>query len=137
MSLVWPILIIFIIILAIFFRGFHYFFLLDAERRIPVNQIELINFKVIPPCAFSHILTGRVKNRSTQYTLKEMALQITGLDCVNGDCHIIGQREKVISINVPPGQAKDMVEYVDLSNMRPPLEKISWQYKILCAKGID
>ena len=135
MSEEWPIVVIFAITLAVFFKGLRYFRLLGGECRIPINQIELVDLVVRAPCAFSPRLMGKIRNKSTQYTLTEVVLQITVFDCRNDDCEIIGQGDELIWIKVPPGQEKKVVEYVHISNMRQPLGKISCQCEIICAKG--
>ena len=135
MSLEWAVFIMLVIILATFFRGLRYSSLMEADHRIPVSEIELINFKISHPCVFSPRLIARVRNKSRQYTLTEIALQITMLDCVNDDCDVLGRRDELIWIEVPPGQERDVVEYVHISNTRQPSGKISWQYKILYATG--
>jgi len=132
MSLGWIILIIFLIVLAIFFRGASSFLPFGGEHRILITEIELVGFRLLPPCAFSHRIAGRVINR-TELVLTEMALEITLLDYADGN--IIEQRDKVIWLDVPPGQARDIVEYVDLSRTRQPFGTISWRYRIIYAKG--
>jgi hypothetical protein len=62
-----------------------------------------------------------------------MALEITLLDYADGN--IIEQRDKVIWLDVPPGQARDIVEYVDLSSTRQTFGTIPWRYRIIYAKG--
>jgi hypothetical protein len=133
MSLGWIILIIFLIVLAIFFRGASSPLPFGREHRISITEIELVGFRLLPPCAFSHRIVGRVINRSTKLTLTEMALEIILLDYADGN--IIEQRDKVIWLDVPPGQARDIVEYVDLSSTRQPFGTISWRYRIIYAKG--
>ena len=133
MSLGWIILIIFLIVLAIFFRGASSLLPFGREHRISINEIELVGFRLLPPCAFSHRIVGRAINRSTELTLTEMALEIILLDYADGN--IIEQRDKVIWLDVPPGQTRDIVEYVDLSSTRQPFGTISWRYRIIYAKG--
>lgn len=133
MSLGWIILIIFLIVLAIFFRGASSLLPFGGEHRISITEIELVGFRLLPPCAFSHRIAGRVINRSTELVLTEMALEITLLDYADGN--IIEQRDKIIWLDVPPGQARDIVEYVDLSSARQPFGRIPWQYRIIYAKG--
>jgi hypothetical protein len=133
MSLGWIILIIFLIVLAIFFRGASSLLPFGGEHRISITEIELVGFRLLPPCAFSHRIAGRVINRSTELVLTEMALEITLLDYADGN--IIEQRDKVIWLDVPPGQARDIVEYIDLSSARQPFGTIPWQYRIIYAKG--
>ena len=133
MSLGWIILIIFLIVLAIFFRGASSLLPFGREHRISITEIELVGFRLLPPCAFSHRIVGRVINRSTELTLTEMALEIIILDYADGN--IIEQRDKVIWLDVPPEQTRDIVEYVDLSSTRQPFGTISWRYRIIYAKG--
>jgi len=121
-----------LIVLAIFFRGASSFLPFGGEHRILITEIELVGFRLLPPCAFSHRIAGRVINRS-EHVLTEMALEITLLDYADGN--IIEQRDKVIWLDVPPGQARDIVEYVDLSRTRQPFGTISWRYRIIYAKG--
>ena len=133
MSLGWIILIIVVIVLAILFRGAGSFLPVGKEQKMLITEIELVGFRLLPPCAFSHRIAGKVINRSTELTLTEMALEITLLDYADGN--IIEQRDKVIWLEVPPGQARDIVEYVDLSSTRQPFGTIPWRYRIIYAKG--
>ncbi len=133
MSLGWIILIIVVIVLAILFRGAGSFLPVGKEQKMLITEIELVGFRLLPPCAFSHRIAGKVINRSTEHTLTEMALEITLLDYADGN--IIEQRDKVIWLDVPPGQARDIVEYVDLSSTRQPFGTIPWRYRIIYAKG--
>ncbi|MDL1974290.1 MAG: hypothetical protein LWX55_05840 [Deltaproteobacteria bacterium] len=129
----WIILIIVVIVLAILFRGAGSSLPVGKEQRMLITEIELVGFRLLPPCAFSHRIAGKVINRSTEHTLTEMALEITLLDYADGN--IIEQRDKVIWLDVPPGQARDIVEYVDLSSTRQTFGTIPWRYRIIYAKG--
>ncbi len=129
----WIILIIVVIVLAILFRGAGSLLPVGKEQKILITEIELVGFRLLPPCAFSHRIAGKVINRSTEHTLTEMALEITLLDYADGN--IIEQRDKVIWLDVPPGQARDIVEYVDLSSTRQTFGTIPWRYRIIYAKG--
>ena len=134
MSLGLIILFIFLIVLAISLRGASSFLPFGKEHKILITEIKLVGFKLLPPCAFSHRIAGKVINRSTEFTLTEIALEIILLDYADGN--IIEQRDKVISLDVPPGQARDIVEYIDLSSTKQPFGTIPWRYRIIYANGI-
>jgi Na+-transporting NADH:ubiquinone oxidoreductase subunit NqrC len=100
------------------------------KSRIPLNQIELVDLQMH---GWSR-LTGRIRNKSSRFTLFELGLRITVLDCIEGSCETVEQTERDIYASVPPGQARDLDEYVSL-RVRRPRGRHEWNYEILYTRG--
>jgi hypothetical protein len=67
-----------------------------------------------------------------QYTLSGVHLKLTMLDCRKPkDCEMVGETVEFLSTSVPPGQARDLDEYVSFSAMRQPRGKYQWEYQIV------
>jgi len=108
-----------------------------AKTRIKPNEVELVDLAFRPGSGTgSYTLVGRTRNRSTQYTLSEVRLRLTMRDCTgSNDCEIVGETEKSLYTSVPPGQARDLDEYVHFSGMRQPRGKYQWEYQIVEVLG--
>jgi hypothetical protein len=108
-----------------------------ARARIQKSEIELIDLGLGSSYGTgSYKLGGRVRNRSSRYTLTEMRLKFTMRDCAEaGDCEIVGQTEDAMYVNVPPGQARDLNESIYFSGLGRPRGKHQWDYEIVEVLG--
>jgi hypothetical protein len=104
-----------------------------AKTRIKLNEVELVDLVLRPGHSTgSYTLVGRIRNQSTQYTLSEVRLKLTMRDCKgSNDCEIVGETKESLYTSVPPGQARDLDEYVHFSGMRQPRGKYQWEYQIV------
>lgn len=69
-------------------------------------------------------LTGRIYNKSSQYTINELVVHITLRD---GNV-IVGETDKTVMVNIPPSQAREIGEYLYFSSSVPSM--FSWDYYI-------
>ena len=75
-------------------------------------DLELKNLDMTRQYRTSYRMTGRLVNRSPDYALRSVTITITASDCTDGgaDCIVIGEAERTISVEIPPRQARDIVE---------------------------
>lgn len=69
-------------------------------------------------------LTGRIHNKSKQHTIKELVIHITLRD----RNVIVGETDETVWVKIPPGQARDINEYISFSSSVP--SKFTWDYYI-------
>jgi hypothetical protein len=105
----------------------------EARERIPVGDLELSDISLKQQYG-SYTIVGRIKNNSHQYTLTGLGLSVVFEDCESESprtsCVIIGEdKDHYFSMNVPPGQVRDMSEYVYPGSTRPK-GKLVWHYSI-------
>ena len=104
-----------------------------ATSRISRSEIELVDLALQPGYGTSsYTLVGRVRNLSAQYTLSEVRLKLVMRDCAPaGHCEIVGETDESLYLGVPPGQARDLNEYVSFRGLGPPSGKHQWEHQIL------
>jgi len=81
---------------------------LDAsKRRIPPSEVELADTRLTDLGRGAREVAGRLRNHSTQYTLREVDLRVSIEDCVDQHCEIVDQSDIRVKPTIPPGQARD------------------------------
>jgi hypothetical protein len=120
-----------------------------AKQRIPITRIDLRDMRM-GTGGPSVTLTGRVRNNDSVHTLTGLELRLQVFDCspnVAGPaastrqssaepiCDTVGDAMQAISINVPPGQARDFDQYVRFRDLRAPNMKRTWTYELLSISG--
>lgn len=112
-----------------------------ARRSLDVDDVSLVE---TPSHDFDHgfILTGRIRNKDLRDTITTVRLQLDAMDCRRGPpvggsrsgeqsaCEKIGQGNAVISIAIPPGEARDVTETVYLPAMQPR-GHLEWNYHVV------
>jgi hypothetical protein len=80
----------------------------ESKNRIPPREVELLDLRLFRSGS-TYDLQGRVRNRSSKYTLSGFTLQVTLEDCVDENtCDVVYQKgESAFTDAVPPGQARD------------------------------
>jgi hypothetical protein len=84
-------------------------------------------------------IVGRIKNNSHQYTLTGLGMNVSFEDC-EGDslrptCVTIGEdKDHYYGMNIPPGQVREISEYVYSGSTRPK-GKLVWHYSISYTEG--
>src|SRR5262245_13385256 len=103
-----------------------------AKNRIKPGEIELSDLVLKNGYGLgSYTLAGRVRNRSNQYALHELTLRLTMRDCSpSSECEIVGQTDETIHADVPPGQARDVNDFVHFSGLGSPHGKHQWDYEV-------
>lgn len=103
-----------------------------AKTRIGRQEVEFVDLVLRPGYAGSYTLVGRVRNRSNRYTLNEMRIRFTMKDCADAtNCEVVGQTEDAMYVNVPPGQARDLDEFVHFAGLAAPRGKHQWDYEVV------
>lgn len=106
-----------------------------ALSRVDINEIAFDNVRLLGSDYRDYEIVGRVKNNSNQYTLKGVNLKITFRDCPQRDsldgCVVIGEIDEFLSLNIPPGQARDFEESVYLyGDKMKPKGRLVWGYHV-------
>ena len=103
-----------------------------AKTRIKSDEVELVDLALRSGYAGSYTLVGRVRNRSDRYTLDEVGLKFTMSDCSDTSvCEVVGETERLIHVNVPPRQARDLNDFVHFTGLGAPRGKHQWDYKVV------
>lgn len=125
--------------------GFGFYIHDEREERLSLSRISLSELKFeglsLNPDYPAYKLTGRLTNYSPKYSLNSVKLSIKMNDCnASGprSCVIIGESSAYIFKNIPPGQARELDEYVSFGgapvSARGDLE---WEYSLVEIKGSE
>lgn len=102
-----------------------------ARTLITSDQIQIID----PRMGYNsydgspNSVTGRLRNNS-RYGVQSVELHFQFQDCAtNGACETIGESDKDIFVNVPPGQSRDFDSSVYGGQMSAR-GKLNWNYSI-------
>lgn len=82
---------------------------LQGSELISPGELKLNNMEMTRQYRTSYRMTGRLVNSSPDYALKRATITITASDCTD-DCIIIGESERIIAVDIPPRQARDITE---------------------------
>lgn len=79
---------------------------------ISPGELQLNNLQMTQQYRSSYRMTARLVNASSEYALRRVTIKITASDCETDgdDCIVIGEAERILSVDIPPGQARDVVE---------------------------
>jgi len=105
-----------------------------SKQRIPAAEVELVDMKIIDERRGRQI-TGRVRNHSQAYTLRELQVRISMEDCADSHCEVINQTDITLKPNVPPGQARDFREPLYFSSPLAPRGKLELHYAVVSTRG--
>lgn len=120
------------------------YFLNEREEERSFSRISLsdLDFKniALKPEHSGYRLSGRIKNNSGEFTLKQVDLVITMQDCTDAansvDCVTIGESRENMDLNIPPGQARDFEKLLYFSGGNPRiLGRLEWNYSVSRIKG--
>ena len=105
-----------------------------AGRLIPLADVAIDDARLGD---LTH-LTGRVRNANRSHTLSQFDMTVTVRDCtVSGQCEIVGQANTAVYVRVPPGQARDISNYV-FFNPQPHIRgRMEWSYVIDATYGAN
>ena len=108
-----------------------------ARARIQRSEVSCDDLELQPGYgSAAYRLLGRIRNKSQRYTLTELKLKLTMRDCnAQGDCETVGETEESIYVTIPPGQARDLDEYVYFSHLGQLRGRLQWDYQILEIQG--
>lgn len=102
-----------------------------ARQRIPADQVELADFKLVQPDRNTRELVGRIRNHSTQYTIDELGLQVVMDDCLNGHCDTVDQVKVIFAEPIPPDQARDVKRRIVFTSLLQPKGRLVPHFHLL------
>ncbi|WP_350283762.1 hypothetical protein [Nitrosomonas sp.] len=110
-----------------------------ALSRIPLAELDFENVTLKPNYS-GYKLSGRIKNNSQEFTLKQVNLLIIMQDCTGApdsqDCVTVGESHENMDLNIPPGQARDFEKSLYFPGSGPKLlGKLEWSYSVSEIKG--
>ena len=129
-----------LIAVALLFAGLIAYFVISqhfeesaSKHRIVPGEVELLDLRLVRSGS-NYDLQGRVRNRSSKYTLSDFTLKVTLEDCVDANtCDVVYQQDK--SPLVPPGQARDFEVYgIGDYDMRLK-GSLKWHYGVTEVRG--
>jgi len=115
----------------------------EKERSLSrIHPHELVFEQLaLNPEYSSYKLTGRPTNNSKIFTLQNVKLLIKMKDCTGknpGECITIGQANTYIFERIPPGQARELDEYVSFDGgVFKPRGTLEWDYSISEVEGAE
>jgi hypothetical protein len=114
----------------------------EEDRSLSRISLEELAFEnvTLKPSHSGYKLSGRIKNDSQAFTLKQIDLLITMKDCKgesdSQECVTIGESNENMYLNIPPGQARDFEKplYFPGGELKF-LGKLEWNYSVSQIKG--
>ncbi len=122
-----------------------YFFLASPEdsrstSRIPLADITLDEVAVQQTVRGATV-TGRVRNASTRYHLREMMLQVRLHDCPTSEpasapaaapesCPVIGEGTSLTRPDVPAGETRAFSTHFSLAGVTPATGTLRWELAV-------
>jgi hypothetical protein len=131
-----------LIAVALLFAGLIAYFVISqhfeesaSKHRIVPGEVELLDLRLVRSGS-NYDLQGRVRNRSSKYTLSDFTLKVTLEDCVDANtCDVVYQQDKSPLVLVPPGQARDFEVYgIGDYDMRLK-GSLKWHYGVTEVRG--
>lgn len=109
----------------------------EAERkRIPIKQVTITGLE-LKPDTFGYKLVGKIQNKSREYTLTSVRLEVRITDTLpNGTSSVIGQATSWYDENIPPGQVRQYEDStLSFQNMPKAEGTLSWDYELIGTTG--
>lgn len=84
----------------------------QAADLITASDLELRDLQMTREYRSSYRMEARLVNHSGQHTLTSVTITITASDCgeQGGECVVVGEVARTINVEIPPGQARDVLE---------------------------
>ena len=103
-----------------------------AHLSFPLAQVELQGMQSREGLnALSHVVSGRILNHSPVDPLHHVKFEVTVKDCEDGVCQVVAQEKGRISLEVPPGQARDFQVSVPFSTTLKLQGQSEWEYRVV------
>ena len=99
------------------------------------SDIELVNVNYDETAKGVRHIAGRIRNKSSDYTLYEMRLRVDMKDCLGEVCDVVDQLELTLRIGVPPSQSRDFSESLYFKSLVEPRGKFVLSHQILETKA--
>ena len=112
-----------------------------AGTRIAAEELTLDQIEVAPT-ARGATLTGRVRNGSERYRLRELTLALRLRDCPTEDaavesCPVIGEAMAIARPDAPPGQIRALSAHFLFSSLPPVAGVLRWDWRITAVRATD
>jgi hypothetical protein len=114
---------------------------ISSKKLIPISDIEIRDMALNLTSYNNYKITGRINNKSPDYTLNRVSLRIFLEDCAetetkDTDCKVINDTLEDVYVYAPPQQTRDFNEYVYFFGSKTkPTGKLNWHYIILHTHG--
>jgi len=106
-----------------------------SESRIPAKEVELADMQLTDKARGVKILSGRIRNHSSSYTLAEVQIRVSIQDCIKDHCEVINQTQITLEPQIPPGQARDVSESISFPSEVAPRGTPRLQYAVIATRG--
>lgn len=136
MSYLWAMIAFFSVILLVITKGLIYSKSLETEKRIPVDDLELIDCKIYYPHAFAPRLTGIIKNKSTKFTLKKIILRINIMDNDVEKNKILLQAHQHLKVHIRPGKSEYLSEFTGITDKKTVKDVTQCVCEIIDCRGV-
>ena len=106
-----------------------------SRNRVSSAEIEFDDLR-LGASSSTYELTGRVRNKSSQYTVNFIGMKIQVKDCsvtslsVESTCVVVGESDTSLYLNIPPIQVRDFRQYVSFPNDMKIRGHMQWSYTV-------
>jgi hypothetical protein len=111
-----------------------------AASRIVPEEIELDHLD-LERTARGATLTGRVRNGSERFRLRDVTLVVRLYDCAEAaappDCPVIGEAQAIARPDVPPGQLRAFSAHLLFADLPPLAGTLRWDWRIAATRGTE
>lgn len=112
-----------------------------AELRIVPGELTLDQLE-LERTSRGATLTGRVRNGSAAWRLRDMTLALRLLDCpapgaAPEDCLVIGEGTAIARPDAPPGQIRGFSAHFVLANIPATAEELAWDWRIVETRATE
>lgn len=87
-------------------------------------------------------LTGRVRNDSPAWRLREVTLAVQLLDCPDATrppdaCPVIGEATAIARPDAPPGQVRGFSAHFVFANLPEPSGRLDWDWRVVGTRATE
>jgi hypothetical protein len=112
-----------------------------AGARIAASELTLDQVEVTPTQRGA-TLTGRVRNGSERYRLRDLTLVLRLRDCPAEDtppetCPVIGEATAIARPDAPPGQIRALSAHFVFANLPPVAGVLRWDWRIAATRATE
>lgn len=101
----------------------------EELKRITVDEVSLEEMVMTMSRQNRPQLLGRVRNQSSQYAIKQVAIEISLEECKAQACDVLGQQIFEFNLNIPPLQVREVDEFLVFRVPQRNLGELKWQFK--------
>jgi hypothetical protein len=112
-----------------------------AMTRIAADELGFDGIEVAPT-ARGATLTGRVRNGSEDYRLRDLTLALRLRECPAEetpleDCPVIGESVAIARPDAPPGQIRALSAHFLFSSLPPVAGELRWDWRVTAIRATD